>query len=135
MSRLKVPTIATVTGEGGSGGALALAVADRVLMLENAVYSVISPEGCASIMWRDASKRAKAAEALKTTSEDVMMMGCVDDVVPEPPGGAHLDADAAARMLDEKLIWHLNELKAMSTEERLAARREKFRTIAQFYTV
>jgi acetyl-CoA carboxylase carboxyl transferase subunit alpha len=135
MSRLAVPTIATVTGEGGSGGALALAVADRVLMLENAVYSVISPEGCASIMWRDASKRAKAAEALKTTSQDVMTMGCVDDVVPEPPGGAHLDPDAAARMLDEKLIRHLNELKAMSSEERLAARREKFRTIAQFYTV
>jgi acetyl-CoA carboxylase carboxyl transferase subunit alpha len=104
-------------------------------MLENAVYSVISPEGCASIMWRDASKRAKAAEALKTTSQDVMTVGCVDDVVPEPPGGAHLDPDAAARMLDEKLIRHLNELKAMSSEERLAARREKFRTIAQFYTV
>jgi acetyl-CoA carboxylase carboxyl transferase subunit alpha len=134
MSRLSVPTIATVTGEGGSGGALALAVADRVLMLENAVYSVISPEGCASIMWRDASKRAKAAEALKTTSEDVMAMGCVDDVVPEPPGGAHLDPEAAARMLEDKLGWHLSELKAMSTEARLAARREKFRNIAQFYT-
>ena len=100
-----------------------MAVADRVLMLENAMYSVISPEGCASIMWRDALKRAMAAEALKTTSEDVMAMGCVDDVVPEPPGGAHLDPDAAARMLDEKLTWHLNELKAMSTEARLAARR------------
>jgi acetyl-CoA carboxylase carboxyl transferase subunit alpha len=134
MSRLTVPTIATVTGEGGSGGALALAVADRVLMLENAVYSVISPEGCASIMWRDASKRAKAAEALKTTSEDVLAMGCVDDVVPEPQGGAHLDPEAAARMLDEKLLWHLNELKAMSAEERLALRRAKFRNIAQFYT-
>lgn len=134
MSRLTVPTIATVTGEGGSGGALALAVADRVLMLENAVYSVISPEGCASIMWRDAAKRAKAAEALKTTSEDVLAMGCVDDVVPEPAGGAHLDPEAAARMLDEKLAWHLNELRTMSTEERLAARREKFRNIAQFYT-
>jgi acetyl-CoA carboxylase carboxyl transferase subunit alpha len=135
MSRLTVPTIATVTGEGGSGGALALAVADRVLMLENAVYSVISPEGCASIMWRDASKRAKAAEALKTTSQDVMAMGCVDDVVPEPPGGAHLDPESAARMLDEKLSWHLNELKAMSTKKRLAIRREKFRSIAQFYTI
>jgi acetyl-CoA carboxylase carboxyl transferase subunit alpha len=133
MSRLTVPTIATVTGEGGSGGALALAVADRVLMLENAVYSVISPEGCASIMWRDASKRAKAA--VKTTSQDVMAMGCVDDVVPEPPGGAHLDPESAARMLDEKLSWHLNELKAMSTKKRLAIRREKFRSIAQFYTI
>jgi acetyl-CoA carboxylase carboxyl transferase subunit alpha len=134
MSRLTVPTIATVTGEGGSGGALALAVADRVLILENAVYSVISPEGCASIMWRDATKRAKAAEALKTTSADVMAMGCVDDVVPEPPGGAHLDPEEAARMLDEKLTWHLNELKDMSADARLAARRSKFRNIAQFYT-
>jgi acetyl-CoA carboxylase carboxyl transferase subunit alpha len=134
MSRLRVPTIATVTGEGGSGGALALAIADRVLILENAVYSVISPEGCASIMWRDATKRAKAAEALKTTSADVMAMGCVDDVVPEPPGGAHLDPEEAARMLDEKLTWHLNELKDMSADARLAARRSKFRNIAQFYT-
>ncbi|MDQ1452986.1 MAG: acetyl-CoA carboxylase carboxyl transferase subunit alpha, partial [Acidobacteriaceae bacterium] len=97
-------------------------------------YSVISPEGCASIMWRDATKRAKAAEALKTTSADVMAMGCVDDVVPEPPGGAHLDPEEAARMLDAKLTWHLNELKDMSTDARLAARREKFRNIAQFYT-
>jgi acetyl-CoA carboxylase carboxyl transferase subunit alpha len=135
MSRLTVPTIATVTGEGGSGGALALAVADRVLMLENAVYSVISPESGASIMFRDASKRVQAAEALKTGSQDVMAMGCVDDVVPEPPGGAHLDPESAARMLDEKLIWHLNELKAIPRKERLALRREKFRTIAQFYTV
>ena len=134
MSRLTVPTIATVTGEGGSGGALALAVADRVLILENAVYSVISPEGCASIMWRDAGKRAQAAEALKTTSADVLAMGCVDDVVPEPPGGAHLDPEEAARMLDEKLTWHLNELKDMPADARLAARRSKFRNIAQFYT-
>jgi acetyl-CoA carboxylase carboxyl transferase subunit alpha len=134
MSRLEVPTIATITGEGGSGGALALAVADRVLMLENAVYSVISPEGCASIMWRDASKRAKAAEALKTTSDDVKALGCVDDVVPEPAGGAHLDPEAAARMLDEKLMWHLSELRGMSADARLSARRDKFRNIAQFYT-
>ena len=124
-----------IIGPTGTGKSqLALAVADRVLMLENAVYSVISPEGCASIMWRDALKRANAAEALKTTSSDVMAMGCVDDVVPEPPGGAHLDPETAARMLDEKLMWHLSELKAMSAEARLAARREKFRNIAQFYT-
>lgn len=134
MSRLKVPTIATITGEGGSGGALALAVSDRVLMLENAVYSVISPEGCASIMWRDASKRAQAAEALKTTSDDVKGLGCVDDVVPEPAGGAHLDHEAAAAMLDEKLTWHLAELRGMTAAARLATRREKFRNIAQFYT-
>lgn len=134
MSRLSVPTIATITGEGGSGGALALAVADRVLMLENAVYSVISPEGCASIMWRDAGKRAKAAEALKTTAQDVKTLGCVDDIVPEPPGGAHLDPEEASRMLDESLRTHLRQLEGMSSEARLAARREKFRNIAQFYT-
>jgi acetyl-CoA carboxylase carboxyl transferase subunit alpha len=134
MSRLTVPTIATITGEGGSGGALALAVADRVLMLENAVYSVISPEGCASIMWRDASKRARAAEALKTTSEDVKALGCVDDIVPEPAAGAHTDEAAATAMLDERLQLHLRELMALSPEVRLAQRRAKFRNIAQFYT-
>src|ERR1700748_2192797 len=130
MSRLRVPTIATITGEGGSGGALALAVADRVLMLENAVYSVISPEGCASIMWRDATQRARAAEALKTTSDDVKGLGCVDDVVSEPGAGAHTDENRAAELLDEKLQWHLRELAALSPEERLAQRRAKFRNIA-----
>src|SRR5246500_3118929 len=108
MSRLRVPTIATITGEGGSGGALALAVADRVLMMENAVYSVIAPEACGSIMWRDAGKRAQAAEALKITSEDVSSIGCVDDVIPEPPGGAQNDPAEAANQLDQKLAWHLN---------------------------
>ena len=91
MSRLRVPTIATITGEGGSGGALALAVADRVLMLENAIYSVISPEGCASIMWKDASKKQQAAAALKYTASDVKLLGCVDDVLPEPEGGTQND--------------------------------------------
>src|SRR6202046_861742 len=102
MSRLRVPTIATITGEGGSGGALALAVADRVLMLENAIYSVISPEGCASITWKDAAKRSEAAVALKATADDVHALGCVDDVVPEPDGGAQNDAAASADMLAEK---------------------------------
>jgi acetyl-CoA carboxylase carboxyl transferase subunit alpha len=134
MAKLRVPTIATITGEGGSGGALALAVADRVLMMENAVYSVIAPEACGSIMWRDAGKRAQAAAALKITSDDVSRLGCVDDVVPEPPGGAHNDPALAASMLDEKLAWHLNELKAMSAEERIARRLAKFRQMAQFYT-
>jgi acetyl-CoA carboxylase carboxyl transferase subunit alpha len=134
MARLRVPTIATITGEGGSGGALALAVADRVLMLENAVYSVIAPEACGSIMWRDAGKRAQAAAALKITSEDVSRLGCVDDVVAEPPGGAQNDPAAAAAMLDEKLVWHLNELRAMPAEERIARRLAKFREIARFYT-
>src|SRR5579883_1380674 len=134
MSRLRVPIIATITGEGGSGGALALAVADRVLMLENAIYSVISPEGCASIMWRDASKRAQAAEALKLTAEDVKGLGCVDDIVPEPEGGAHTDAEASARFLKEKLKWHFHEIKVLTEEEMLKRRFEKFRNIAQFYT-
>jgi acetyl-CoA carboxylase carboxyl transferase subunit alpha len=133
MSRLRVPTIATITGEGGSGGALALAVADRVLILENAVYSVISPEACGSIMWRDASKRAQAAEALKITAEDVKQLGCVDDIIPEPEGGAHADAAKAAEFLAEKLRRHLNELKSMSTDALLKQRQEKFRNIAQFF--
>ena len=89
MARLKVPIITIITGEGGSGGALAIAVSDRVLMMENAVYSVISPEGCASIMWRDASKKELAAEALRITAPDLMELGCIDAIVAEPPGGAH----------------------------------------------
>jgi acetyl-CoA carboxylase carboxyl transferase subunit alpha len=133
MSRLRVPTIATITGEGGSGGALALAVADRVLILENAVYSVISPEACGSIMWRDASKRAQAAEALKITAQDVKLLGCVDDIVPEPESGAQNDGPVAAEMLAEKLRWHLNELKRMPLESVLRQRQEKFRNIAQFF--
>lgn len=134
MSRLRVPIIATITGEGGSGGALALAVADRVLILENAIYSVISPEGCASIMWRDATKRAQAAEALKVTAVDVKALGCVDDIVREPDGGAHNDAVAAAELLNEVLKSHLSEVKAMPLDEMLKRRYEKFRNIAQFYT-
>jgi acetyl-CoA carboxylase carboxyl transferase subunit alpha len=134
MARLRVPVIATITGEGGSGGALALAVADRVLMLENAVYSVISPEGCASIMWKDASKRVLAASAMKITSADVMSLGCADDLVREPEGGAQTDAEAAAVMLAEKLRSHLGELQAMPVDEMVRARQQKFRNIAQFYT-
>jgi acetyl-CoA carboxylase carboxyl transferase subunit alpha len=134
MVRLRVPTIATITGEGGSGGALALAVADRVLMMENAVYSVITPEACGSIMWRDAGKRAQAAAALKITSEDVRNMGCVDDVVPEPLGGAHVDAAGSIALLDAKLQWHLEDLRALPLEEMIERRFSKFRNIAQFYT-
>jgi acetyl-CoA carboxylase carboxyl transferase subunit alpha len=134
MSRLRVPTIATITGEGGSGGALALAVADRVLIFEKAIYSVISPEACASIMWRDASKRAQAAVALKATAADVKELRCVDDIVPEPGNGAHENPQEAAKLLAEKLRWHLYELKALSIDSLLAQRYEKFRNIAQFYT-
>jgi acetyl-CoA carboxylase carboxyl transferase subunit alpha len=134
MARLRVPTIATITGEGGSGGALALAVADRVLMMENAIYSVIAPEACGSIMWRDATKRAQAAEALRITSDDVRGLGCVDDVVPEPPGGAHVDPQGAAALLDVQLQRHLGELRSMPLDELIARRFAKFRNIAQFYT-
>ncbi len=133
MSRLRVPTIAVITGEGGSGGALALAVADRVLMLENAVYSVISPEGCASIMWRDAAKRAQAAEAMRTTAADVQALGCIDGIVPEPPGGAHTAPEQAAQLLGKELAHHFAALGKLPLERLLAQRYEKFRNIAQFY--
>jgi len=135
MSRLRVPTIATITGEGGSGGALALAVADRVLMLENSIYSVISPEGCASIMWKDAKKKQQAAAALRYTAVDALRLGCVDDVLSEPPGGSQTDPVEAMGMLDTKLRCHLAELKAMPDAERMERRYQKFRTMAQFYTV
>lgn len=134
MSRLRVPTISVITGEGGSGGALALAVADRVLILENAIYSVIPPEGCAAILWRDASFKDKAAEAMRIGAPDVAALSCVDDIIPEPPGGAHENHDEAAQHLAGKLRWHLNELNALSTRELLERRYEKFRNIGQFYT-
>ena len=134
MARLKVPIITTITGEGGSGGALAIAIADRVLMMENSIYSVISPEGCASIMWRDASKRELAAEAMKITAKDLTEFELIDDVVNEPAGGAHNDWDGAARMLDEKLQWHLAELRDRSPEQLIRTRYDKFRNMAQFFT-
>jgi len=134
MSRLRVPTIATITGEGGSGGALALAVADRVLMLENAIYSVISPEGCASIMWKDASKKQQAAVALRYTATDVKMLGCVDEVIREPEGGTHNDPACAMHLVNERLEVHFNDLRNLSIDDLLAARYNKFRNIAQFYT-
>jgi acetyl-CoA carboxylase carboxyl transferase subunit alpha len=134
MSRLRVPTIATITGEGGSGGALALAVADRVLMLENAIYSVISPEACASIMWKDASKKQQAAAALKYTAVDVKLLGCVDEVLPEPWGGTQNDPEAAMVLVDERLQDHLTTLRDLPLDTLLEQRYTKFRNIAQFYT-
>ena len=134
MSRLRVPTIATITGEGGSGGALALAVADRVLMLENAMYSVISPEGCASIMWKDPMKKQQAAAALKYTAEDVLRLGCVDDVITEPEGGTQRDPACAMEMVNHKLEQHFAAIVKMPLEELLERRYNKFRNIAQFYT-
>ena len=134
MSRLRVPTIATITGEGGSGGALALAVADRVLMLENSIYSVISPEGCASIMWKDAGKKQQAAAALKYTADDVLALQCVDDVLPEPEGGSQNDPSVAFAIVAEKLRHHLAELRTQPIDRLLEERYRKFRNIAQFYT-
>lgn len=135
MPRLRVPIITVITGEGGSGGALAIAVADRVLMLENSIYSVISPEGCASIMWRDASKKELAAEALHITSSDLMELGCVDEIVSEPEGGAHTDHEAAAALLSAALQKHLAELKGLGVPELVNTRYSKFRNIAQFFRV
>jgi acetyl-CoA carboxylase carboxyl transferase subunit alpha len=135
MARLEVPIIATVIGVGGSGGALAIAVADRVLMMENAVYSVISPEGCASIMWRDASKKMLAAEAMKITADDLAKLGCIDGIVPEPSGGAHTDHAQAAALLDTVLHHELTALKAVPVKDLLDNRYKKFRTMAQFFEV
>src|SRR5215469_6002291 len=134
MARLRVPSISVITGEGGSGGALGLAVASRVLILENAVYSVIPPEGAAAIMWRDANQKQQAAEALRISAPQVLELGCVDEIVPEPPEGAHADPEGAASLLGAALRRHLDELKAMPVDEMVAARQAKFRNIAQFYT-
>jgi acetyl-CoA carboxylase carboxyl transferase subunit alpha len=126
MARLKVPLISVVLGEGGSGGALALGVTDRILILEHAVYSVISPEGCAAILWRSAEHRDKAAAALKLTSSNLKKLGVVDEVIPEPPGGAHADWDTTAHRLKDALIRHLTELRSLDAEERRKARWDKF---------
>ncbi|MGO9337891.1 MAG: acetyl-CoA carboxylase carboxyltransferase subunit alpha [Terracidiphilus sp.] len=134
MSRLRVPTISVITGEGGSGGALALAVSDRVLILTNAIYSVISPEQCAVIMWRDAAQRELAAAALRITARDVATLGCADEIIREPIEGAHTDPEAAIGLLGSALKRHLAELKAMPVDDMVAARQKKFRNIAQFYT-
>src|SRR5213078_2103683 len=127
MSVLKVPIIVIVTGEGGSGGALGIAIGDRILMQEFAIYSVIPPEGCAAILWRDASKKVEAAEALKLTAPDLLKMAVVDEIVPEPVGGAHNDPAAAAALVDEVVVRVLREVSALDGEARLAARYQKFR--------
>jgi acetyl-CoA carboxylase carboxyl transferase subunit alpha len=134
MAQLRVPTIATITGEGGSGGALALAVADRVLMLENAIYSVISPEGCASIMWKDATRKQQAAAALRYTARDTKALGCVDDIIAEPTGGSQADPAKAFALVNKCLVHHFAELKTLSIDDLVGRRYEKFRTMAQFYT-
>ena len=134
MSRLPVPIIVTITGEGGSGGALAVAVGDRVLMLENSVYSVITPEGCASIIWRDSNKAELAAEALKMTAADLAELKLIDEIVPEPEGGAHTDHKAAAQLLDVVLVRLLDELSAQSPQQLVDARYRKFRAMGQFFS-
>jgi acetyl-CoA carboxylase carboxyl transferase subunit alpha len=132
MSLLPVPIVCAVIGEGGSGGALAIGVGDRLLMMENAWYSVISPEGCASILYRDAAKAPEAAEALKITAADLTALGIVDETVPEPTGGAHRDADAAAAALQSALQAHLQQLKALPVDALLEARYQKYRAVGHF---
>jgi acetyl-CoA carboxylase carboxyl transferase subunit alpha len=133
MARLPVPVISVCIGEGGSGGALALGVGNCVFMLENAVYSVISPESCAAIVWRDAGKAELAAAALRMTGEDMVKLGLVDDVIPEPPGGAHTDYDEAARLLKDRLIRTLDDLGKLGTNDLLQARYAKFRKMGNFF--
>jgi acetyl-CoA carboxylase carboxyl transferase subunit alpha len=134
MSRLRVPTLSIITGEGGSGGALALAVADRVLILENALYFVITPESCAAIMWRDAAHKQLAAEAMRISASEVKALGCVDEIIPEPPEGIHTNREAGYAALSEALVRHLAELESMPVEAMVAARQQKFRKMAQFYS-
>ncbi|HVH60383.1 MAG TPA: acetyl-CoA carboxylase carboxyltransferase subunit alpha [Candidatus Sulfotelmatobacter sp.] len=133
MARLRVPIIVTVTGEGGSGGALAIAVGDKVNILENSFYSVISPEGCASIIWRDATKAETAAAAMKITAKDLKDLGIVDEIIPEPDGGAHTDYEGAARLLDDVLDRQLVALTNEPIRELLSTRYEKFRKMGQFF--
>ena len=134
MARLEVPIITTIIGEGGSGGALAIAVADKVLMMENSVYSVISPEGCASIMWRDASKKEIAAQALRITPPDLKEMGIIDEIIPEPDGGAHTDMEGAITLVDQALLRSYSDLKARPVTQLVDQRYRKFREMARFFT-
>jgi acetyl-CoA carboxylase carboxyl transferase subunit alpha len=132
MSVLPTPIIAVVIGEGGSGGALALGVADRILMFENSVYSVISPEGCAAILWKDATQRERAAEALKVTSDDLLRLGLVDEIVKEPVGGAHFDPDETGESLRTALIRHLTELRKLRPEKLVKRRHDKFAAMGAY---
>jgi len=131
MMVLDTPIVVLVSGEGGSGGALGIAVGDRILMQEYAIYSVIPPEGCASILWRDTKKKAEAAAALRITAPDLLAMGIIDQIVAEPTGGAHSDPTAAARLLDEAIAQALREIAALDSGTRLARRYEKFRNMGR----
>ena len=132
MTRLRVPVISVIIGEGGSGGALAIAVGNRVLILENAVYSVISPESCAAIVWRDAKEASKAAEALRLTAKDLEQFSIVDEVIPEPKGGAHNDPVGSSDELKKALLNHLEQMNGMSHSELLDSRAERFRKLGVF---
>ena len=132
MATLTVPMVTVVTGEGGSGGALAIAMGDVVIMLENSIYSVISPEGCASILWRDRTRNVQAADALRVAAEDLLKLGVVDEVLPEPMGGAHRDAEATAATVREAVSRHLDRLSAMEPGEILARRRAKYRGLGVY---
>lgn len=127
-----MPVVSVVIGEGGSGGALAVGVGNRVLIQENAWYSVISPEGAASIIWKDATKAPLAAEALKLTAPDLLEMGIVEEVIAEPAGGAHLDMDGAARAVGEAVSRHLQELAGLNAEELLRQRHDRFRALGAY---
>ncbi|GAA4008814.1 acetyl-CoA carboxylase carboxyltransferase subunit alpha [Deinococcus rubellus] len=132
MSRLRVPAVCAVIGEGGSGGALAIGIGNRVLIMENAWYSVISPEGAASIIWKDSAKAPEAAEALKLTAPDLLELGIVEEIIPEPTGGAHLDVDVAAEALGEAVSRHLDELAQQSPDEWVSGRAERFRKLGAY---
>jgi acetyl-CoA carboxylase carboxyl transferase subunit alpha len=133
MARLAVPVITICIGEGGSGGALALGVGNQVMMLENAIYSVISPESCAAIIWRDSTKAELAAAALRLTAEELLKLGLIDGVVSEPPGGAHEDAAAAAGLLSCSLIQALDSLTKLSSDQLVEQRYTKFRHMGNFF--
>jgi acetyl-CoA carboxylase carboxyl transferase subunit alpha len=132
MAGLRVPIIATVLGEGGSGGALAVGLADRILMLENSIYSVISPESCSAILWKDQNHVREAAQSLKLTAQDLSRFGIVDEIVAEPPGGAHNDWDLTTAELSRALFRHLEEVSALDPEDRIDSRHEKFRKIGEY---
>ena len=132
MAALRTPILSVVTGEGGSGGALAIGMGNRVLMLEYAIYSVISPEGCAAILWGDAGKAPEAAESMRITAPDLLRLGVIDAIVPEPAGGAHRDWDGAAGLLREALREHLRQLVSQSHEDLVTGRYEKFRKMGAF---
>ena len=134
MAKIKVPIIVTVIGEGGSGGALAIGVGDQVLMLENSIYSVISPEGCAAILWKDSTKADRAAEGLRLTAQHLFDEGIIDKIIPEPEGGAHNDYDQTARYLDSALSERLAEAVSCSPEDRLSRRYKKLRGFGRWGT-